>query len=61
MGCRATASDEAEAEADGEEIIQVRWFTRAEIASALAGEGPVGLPGPASIARTLIAGWLAGQ
>lgn len=61
VGFRATAIDEAEAEADGEEIIQVRWFTRAEIASALAGEGPVGLPGPASIARTLIAGWLAGQ
>ncbi|ALX66667.1 NAD(+) diphosphatase [Microbacterium sp. XT11] len=57
IGFRAVAVDEGAARPDGEEIIDVRWFTRAEIASALAGEGPVGLPGPASIARALIVDW----
>lgn len=57
VGFRATASDERRARPDGEEIIDVRWFTRAEIASALNGDGPVGLPGPASIARELIEDW----
>ncbi len=59
VGFRAVAVDEAEARPDGEEIIEVRWFTRAEIASALAGDGPVGLPGAASIARRLITQWQA--
>ncbi|WP_243224808.1 NAD(+) diphosphatase [Microbacterium sp. CIAB417] len=57
IGFRATASAERAARPDGEEIIDVRWFTRAEIGSALAGDGPVGLPGPASIARALITDW----
>lgn len=57
LGFRAVALDESELRPDGEEIIDVRWFTRAEIGSALAGEGPVGLPGPASIARALIVSW----
>lgn len=57
VGFRAVVEDEAAARADGEEIIDVRWFTRDEIGSALAGEGPVGLPGPASIARALIVQW----
>jgi len=57
VGFRAVVDDEAAALADGEEIIDVRWFTRAEIGSALAGTGPVGLPGPASIARALIVDW----
>ncbi|WP_448711250.1 NAD(+) diphosphatase [Microbacterium profundi] len=57
VGFRATASDERRARPDGEEIIDVRWFTRDEIGSALDGGGPVGLPGPASIARSLIQGW----
>lgn len=58
LGFRAVVDDEAAARADGEEIIDVRWFTRDEISSALAGDGPVGLPGPASIARALIVDWL---
>lgn len=58
VGFRAVVDDEATARPDGEEIIDVRWFTRAEIASALDGAGPVGLPGPASIARALIIDWL---
>ncbi|WP_217183454.1 NAD(+) diphosphatase [Streptomyces sp. AC495_CC817] len=57
LGFRAVVVDEDEARADGEEIIDVRWFTREEIGSALAGDGPVGLPGPASIARALITAW----
>jgi len=57
IGFRASASNERRARPDGEEIIDVRWFTREEIGSALKGEGPVGLPGPASIARSLIEGW----
>jgi NAD+ diphosphatase len=57
IGFRAVVDDEDAARPDGEEIIEVRWFTRAEVGSALEGEGPVGLPGKASIARALIAGW----
>lgn len=61
LGFRAVAVDEDEVRPDGEEIIDVRWFTREEIGSALAGEGPVGLPGPASIARALIRSWFEGR
>ncbi|WP_136053825.1 NAD(+) diphosphatase [Microbacterium sp. K24] len=61
IGFRAVVDDESEALADGEEIVDVRWFTRAEIGSALAGDGPVGLPGPASIARALILDWYEGR
>ena len=43
--------------ADGEEIVEVRWFDRAEIGAALAGESDVQLPGPSSIARALIEQW----
>lgn len=57
IGFRAVVEDETAARPDGEEIIDVRWFTREEIGTALAGDGPVGLPGPSSIARALIAGW----
>ena len=61
VGFRAVVADEEAARADGEEIIDVRWFTREEIGSALAGDGPVGLPGPASIARALILDWYEGR
>lgn len=61
VGFRAVVDDESAAIADGEEIVDVRWFTRAEIGSALAGDGPVGLPGPASIARALIVDWYEGH
>ncbi|WP_341956990.1 NAD(+) diphosphatase [Microbacterium sp. LWH13-1.2] len=57
LGFRAVAVDDHELRPDGEEIIDVRWFTRDEIGSALAGDGPIGLPGPASIARALIVSW----
>lgn len=60
LGFRAVVDDETAARPDGEEIIDVRWLTRTEIRSALDGGGPVGLPGPASIARSLIVDWLEG-
>ncbi|WP_460775214.1 NAD(+) diphosphatase [Microbacterium sp. GXF7504] len=58
LGFRAVAADVAQAQADGEEIVEVRWFDRAQIRLALAGEGEVTLPGPASIAHRLIVDWL---
>jgi NAD+ diphosphatase len=57
LGFHATVVDELQAHGDGEEIVDVRWLTRAEIGSALAGEGPIGLPGEASIAHRLILDW----
>lgn len=56
IGFRATADGE-DATPDGEEIVDARWLTRAEIGASLEGRGPVGLPGRASIARALIADW----
>jgi NAD+ diphosphatase len=61
VGFLATAVDDDDAHADGEEIVAVRWFTRAEIGAALAGEGDVVLPGRASIAHRLISDWHAGE
>jgi NAD+ diphosphatase len=60
LGFHATAVDDAEARADGEEILTVRWFTHDEIGEALAGGGDVLLPGPTSIAHRLIRDWQAG-
>ena len=57
VGFLAAALDDGAAEADGEEIAAVRWFTRDEIGTALEGGGDVLLPGPASIAHRLIADW----
>ena len=59
LGFLATAADDAAAEADGEEILAVRWFERAEIGAGLVGEGDLLLPGPASIAPVLISDWSA--
>lgn len=56
LGFRAVAASEQFAP-DGEEIVDARWLTRDEIRRSLAGDGPVGLPGPASIARRLIVDW----
>ncbi|WP_119697240.1 NAD(+) diphosphatase [Microbacterium halotolerans] len=57
LGYRATAAAEHEVRPDGTEIIDVRWFTRDEIRSGLAGRADFGLPGPVSIAHRLIAEW----
>lgn len=41
---------------DGEEILELRWFTRDEIRDA-AGAREVTLPGPSSIARAIVEEW----
>lgn len=58
LGFHASAIDDAPARPDGEEIIDVRWFTRADLTAALAGEADFALPGTASIARRLITDWV---
>jgi NAD+ diphosphatase len=57
FGFHAAARDDDVARADGEEILEIRWFTRAEIADAFAGRGEFTLPGTASIAYRLILDW----
>jgi len=61
LGFLATAADDAAARADGEEIVEVRWFHRDEIGEGLRGESDILLPGPASIAHRLISDWYAGR
>lgn len=61
LGFLATAADDSAAEADGEEILAVRWFDRSEIGAGLAGESDLLLPGRASIAHSLISDWHAGS
>lgn len=65
LGFHATAVPGAEARGDGEEIVDVRWFARDELAEAFAAQvqdaaGGAGfaLPGPASIAHRLILDWV---
>jgi NAD+ diphosphatase len=57
LGFHAAARVDAAARPDGEEILEIRWFTRAEIADAFAGRGKFTLPGTASIAYRLIRDW----
>lgn len=57
LGYLAHAARPDEARPDGSEIVEVRWFDVDEIGAALAGDGPVTLPGPASISRSLIERW----
>lgn len=59
LGFLAVAADDSAAEADGEEILAVRWFEREEIGAGLAGESDLLLPGRASIAHSLISDWYA--
>jgi NAD+ diphosphatase len=61
IGFHAVARDAAAARPDGEEIVDVRWFTREELRAARSGEGDVELPGRASIAHRLISRWLDGH
>lgn len=60
LGFSARVIDDDDARADGEEIVEVRWFDREEIGASLRGEGTAQLPGPASIARRLIEDWYRG-
>ncbi|HEY4225519.1 MAG TPA: NAD(+) diphosphatase [Pseudolysinimonas sp.] len=45
---------------DGEEILEVRWFSREELAAANAA-GDIRLPGSTSIARAIIDDWYGGE
>lgn len=47
------------ARADGEEILEVRWFSSAQLRQVLTGQSEITLPAPGSIARELIEAWLA--
>ena len=60
IGCRARALDDR-LTVDFTELDDARWFTRAEVAAALAGDaGPAFLAPPRfAIARTLLEDWLA--
>jgi NAD+ diphosphatase len=60
LGFRAAVVDDGDARPDGEEIVEVRWFSRDEVGAALRGEADVQLPGAASIARRLIDDWYRG-
>ncbi len=57
LGFEATAHA-GEPRADGHELEHVRWFTRAEVQAAAAGESDLLLPQGFSIARRLIDDWL---
>lgn len=57
LGFRATARADEAAQADGTEIVDVRWFTRDELRVALTGDADFALPGPTSIAFRLISDW----
>ena len=56
---RATA-DSPEPAADGVELAQVRWFTRAELTAEI-GSGAVRVPPSISIARRLVEHWYGGD
>ncbi len=45
---------------DGEEILELRWFSRDELRAAAA-SGEIILPGPTSIARAIVEEWYGGR
>jgi len=59
VGFRATLApgESPEPRADGEEILELRWFSRDELTASL---GEIGLPGRASIARAILEDWYGG-
>lgn len=59
LGYRATVTGVETAQADGEEVAEIRMFTREEIAEQAAA-GQIRLPGRSSIARSLIEEWYGG-
>jgi len=56
LGHFATAEDPSTARADGDEIRDVRWFSREELSTAV-DSGEVALPPRSSISRVLIERW----
>ena len=60
LGCIADALSET-IRIDPAELEDARWFTREEIAAALAGAaGPLMVPPPFSIAHQLLRAWIGG-
>ncbi len=57
---RVAAGADATGRPDGEEIIALRWFSRAELTAAVEA-GEVLLPGPTSIARAIIEHWFGSE
>ncbi|GAA2237005.1 hypothetical protein GCM10009851_22520 [Herbiconiux moechotypicola] len=57
VGFLARADDGAVLRPDGDEILELRWFSRAEVADPAV---DVLLPGPSSIARAIIERWYGG-
>jgi NAD+ diphosphatase len=62
LGFHALAAPDAVIEVDANEILEARWFTRAEIGAVIDGSSTdFGLPFGASIAHFLLIEWLAGR
>lgn len=57
---RVPIGESTEGRADGEEIRALRWFTRDELAAAVAAR-EVLLPGPTSIARAIVEHWFGAE
>ncbi|EAQ30678.1 NUDIX hydrolase [Erythrobacter sp. NAP1] len=57
VGCHSYADDDA-LTIDETEMAEILWFTREEVASAVAGNGPFHAPPPHAIAHTLMKWWL---
>jgi NAD+ diphosphatase len=61
IGCHAAAASE-EIKFDAEEMSDVRWYSRPEVAAALRNENPgLKVPGPIAIAHHLIKAWVTGE
>ncbi len=56
VACIGHAVDDA-LNVDKTELEDARWFTRDQVRSALAGDGPFGAPPPYAIAHTLLTEW----
>jgi NAD+ diphosphatase len=56
LGFRAEAAGGLDLRADHEEIAEANWYSRAELAAAIAG-GVIALPPPVSIAHQIIRSW----
>lgn len=57
LACVARAEDDR-LTLDAEELEDARWFTRAEVAEALKGEGPFDPPPSQAVAHTMMRWWL---
>ena len=56
----AVIDDPAAARPDGEEIVEVRWYSRTELRSAME-DGTLLLPPMISVARKMIERWFAAE